>query len=123
MKAARPEASSTRPAEVLLQQRGFFSDPAMNPFTADKLKWAKIIDFSLSLYGPQHFWTEFRIYQGIQTRIQTREHSDVVNEVLNRNQSLEKFIYSQRWTKTLCWLFKDYFDDDFYSYVVEKMEE
>ncbi|XDV13895.1 hypothetical protein PO909_002202 [Leuciscus waleckii] len=29
MKAARPAASSTRPAEVLLQQRGFFSDPAM----------------------------------------------------------------------------------------------
>ncbi|XDV12231.1 hypothetical protein PO909_000943, partial [Leuciscus waleckii] len=32
-----------------------------NPFTADKLKWAKIIEFSLSVYGPQHFWTEFRI--------------------------------------------------------------
>ncbi|XDV31180.1 hypothetical protein PO909_033931, partial [Leuciscus waleckii] len=32
-----------------------------DPFTADKLKWAKIIDFSLSLYGSQHFWTEFRI--------------------------------------------------------------
>ncbi|CAM4658809.1 unnamed protein product [Leuciscus chuanchicus] len=29
MKAARPAASSTRPAEVLLQQRGFFSDPAI----------------------------------------------------------------------------------------------
>lgn len=29
----------------------------------------------------------------------SRENCDVVSQVLNRNQSLEKLIYSQRWTK------------------------
>ncbi|CAM4511770.1 unnamed protein product [Leuciscus chuanchicus] len=37
MKAARPAASSTRPAEVLLQQRGFFSDPAIATERAEVL--------------------------------------------------------------------------------------
>ncbi|XDV19033.1 hypothetical protein PO909_024608, partial [Leuciscus waleckii] len=53
-----------------------------NSFTADKLTWAKIIDFSLSLYGSQHFWTEFRILldrissEGLSTLVFVDTHTD-----------------------------------------------
>lgn len=103
------------------------------PFTADKLKAKSSIgvflSMDLSIFGQN---LEYRWNPGsplkdwvllcLWTRRQTREHSDVGN-VLSRIQSSEKFIYSQRWTKTLCWLLKGYFDNDIYSYAVEKMEE